>query len=93
MEKNSIKPHVLEEVEGDERLKTALSEVATSRQRIADLEVQLGTAQESMEKVKADAKKYVESLKKKEQVTNFARNSLWPRRGARLLALIYDFCF
>ncbi len=61
-------PHVSEEAEG-ERLKQALSEAEASRQRIADLEEQLNINQETMERMKADAKKYVETLKKKEQVS------------------------
>jgi hypothetical protein len=54
--------------DADERLKAALLELAASKEQIVDLETQLKTATESLEKVKGDAKKYVESLKKKEQV-------------------------
>jgi hypothetical protein len=67
----------------------AASKLERADQRLAELEAQLQKATLETDKVKSDAKKYVETLKKKEQVggTHPSRLHLCPAHSFRLVTL------
>lgn len=67
-------------------------ELASTAKRVMELENQIAAAQESTAKVKGDAKKYIETLKKKEQVMSVCLASVSMRLHLSLSIVCPSVC-